>query len=86
MAIFLSRCPNQVLTIKPARKQIVEGEVIPVPGQRVSFENGRFETTDKTELEFLRKHRLNGSAFFEDKKADKPAGNPDPNKPDGTTE
>lgn len=66
MAKFISRCSNQVLTMKPQRQQIIDGIVLPVPGEHIRFDNGEFSTSDKKEIEFLRKHRLNGSAFFED--------------------
>lgn len=66
MAKFISRCSNQVLTMKPQRTQIIDGIVLPVPGEHIRFENGEYTTNDKKEIEFLKKHRLNGSAFFED--------------------
>lgn len=67
MARFISKCSNQVLTIKPSRNQIVEGIVENISGEHIRFENGVYETEDKKELEFLRKHRFFGNRIFEDK-------------------
>lgn len=68
MAKFIARCSNQVLTMKPARTQIIDGIVNPVPGQHIRFENGQFETEDKAEIDFIKKHRLFGNQIFEEKK------------------
>lgn len=67
---FVSRSPNQVLCIRPSRPQIVEGIVVPVPGQHIRFEQGEYETSDVKEIKFIREHRLFGGAIIEDKKAD----------------
>lgn len=68
MAKFISKCSNQVLCMKPQRPQIIDGIVIPVPGEHIRFENGEYETSDKKEIEFITKHRLFGSQIFEDKR------------------
>jgi len=65
MPQFVSKCKNQVLTIRPNTMQIVNGIANPVPGQHIQFEDGIYATEDAKELQFLRKHRLNGSAFIE---------------------
>lgn len=62
---FISKCKNQVLTIKPNRNQVVDGIVINVPGEHVRFNNGEYETEDKKTIDFLSKHRLKGTAFIE---------------------
>lgn len=64
-AKFVSKCHNQVLTVKPARTQVMDGIVIPVPGEHIRFERGEFITSDKKEIEFIRKHRLFGSTITE---------------------
>lgn len=70
MAKFNSKCPNQILTIKPARQQVLDGVVMPVPGERICFYNGEYETTDKKEIEYIRKHRLFGNSIVEVKSSD----------------
>lgn len=63
MAKYQSRCPNQVLCIKPARNSIIDGIVVPVPGEHIRFENGEYATDDKKKIEYLQSHRLFGSAI-----------------------
>lgn len=58
MAKFLSKCKNQVLCIRPNRVQIVEGIPVPVPGEHIRFDRGEYNTDDKKEIAFLRKHPL----------------------------
>lgn len=62
---FLSKCPNQILTMVPNRKLVQDGVVIPVSGKRIGFTNGEFETKDKKEIEFIRSHRLFGFVITE---------------------
>jgi hypothetical protein len=69
MAKYQSRCPNQVLCMKPASVQIVNGIPYPVPGEHIRFENGEFETDDKAKIAFLEKHRLYGTSIV---KVDEP--------------
>lgn len=66
MAKFIARCDNQVLIMKPDIQQIVNGMVIPIAGKSLDFERGSFETNDKEEIAFIRKHRLFGSYIFEE--------------------
>lgn len=61
VARYQSWCPNQVLGIIPNRQSVIDGVVIPVPGKRIAFENGEYETEDKAEIEFIEGHRLFGS-------------------------
>jgi len=70
MAKFQSRCPNQVLCMKPARNSIVDGIVVPVPGEHIRFHNGEYETTDKDQIAFIRRHRLFGTSIVEVTKSD----------------
>lgn len=58
---YQSWCPNQVLGIVPNRQSIIDGIVVPVPGQRIAFENGQYETSDEAEIEFIERHWLFGS-------------------------
>lgn len=60
---YISKCKNQVLTIKPNRNQIVDGVVVGMPGEHVRFNNGEYDTDDKKVIDFLKNHRLNGTAF-----------------------
>lgn len=76
MTKFISRCSNQVLTIKPSRVQNVDGIVVPVPGEHIRFNNGEYETDEKKEIDFIKKHRLFGNAIFEDKKQAAEANDP----------
>lgn len=73
MAVFRSRCENQVLCMKPARVQIVDGIAVPVPGEHIRFERGECvldDKEDKEKIAFLRKHRLFGTAIVEIRKSD----------------
>ncbi|GIO13539.1 hypothetical protein J19TS2_30940 [Cohnella xylanilytica] len=75
MAKYQSRCHNQVLCIKPARNSIVDGIVVPVPGEHIRFENSEYETDDKKKIDFIERHRLFGTAIVrvdEPKKAQVP--------------
>lgn len=65
MAKFSSRCANQVLCMVQARNSIVEGILVPVPGQHIRFENGEYTTTVKKEVDFIKGHRLFGSSIVE---------------------
>ncbi|MGK9250835.1 hypothetical protein [Paenibacillus humicus] len=65
MAKFSSRCVNQVLCMVPARNSIVEGILVPVPGQHIRFENGEYTTNVKKEVDFIKGHRLFGSSIVE---------------------
>jgi hypothetical protein len=62
---FLSKCPNQVICMHPTRRQIVDGVPVVIPGKCIEFANGEYETTDKKEIDFLKKHKLNGPAITE---------------------
>lgn len=65
MAKFFSKCQNQVICMKPSRVQIYDGIAVPVSGQRIQFKNGEYETADKKEIDFLRKHSLFGRGIAE---------------------
>lgn len=67
MAKFLARCENQVLCVKPKRVQIIDGIPHPIEGQHIRFDRGEYETKDKQEIGFLRRHRLFGHQIFEEK-------------------
>jgi len=79
MVKFVSKSSNQVLCMVPNRVQIVDGMAVPIPGKRVTFENGEYNTTDKKEIEFLRSHRLFGVAIAEVEQL-KPAEQKEPPK------
>ncbi|PLR84660.1 hypothetical protein CVD25_01095 [Bacillus canaveralius] len=64
---FRSKCDNQVLCVKPARNQVQDGIVLQIPGEHIRFNSGEYETTDKSEISFLKKHRLFGVEIFEEK-------------------
>lgn len=52
---FISKYREHIITIEPATKD--------KKGKRVEFHNGRYVTTDKKEIEFLRKHPDFGVTF-----------------------
>lgn len=58
MVKFLSKCENQVLTMKPNRVQIYDGIAMSVPGKHIRFYRGEFQTVNEDEIEFIRNHRL----------------------------
>jgi hypothetical protein len=61
VAKYQSWCPNQILGMVPNRQSIVDGIVLPVPGKRIQFENGQYETNDEKEIEFIESNWLYGS-------------------------
>lgn len=65
MAKFISKCKNQVLCMVPNRVQIVDGIPVQAPGKHIRFNNGEFETQDKKEMDFIRKHQLASSDIVE---------------------
>lgn len=58
MAKFISKCPNQILTVIPNRRQVQDGIVIPKPGQHINFSGGEYSTDDKREINFIRQHAM----------------------------
>lgn len=60
---FIAKCQNQVLTVKPTRRTIVDGVAVVTPGEHIKFDRGEYVTEDKKEIAFLQKHRLYGVAF-----------------------
>lgn len=65
MAIFLSCYDKQVLVMKPAQRFERDGEVVSQPGHRIEFKNGRFETDNQEEIEFLKNHPEFDVTIFE---------------------
>jgi hypothetical protein len=55
---FISKYENLVLCVKPNRVQIQDGIAMQVPGEHIRFQGFEYETTDKSEIVFLKKHRL----------------------------
>lgn len=68
MATFLSRYQNLILVIEPSLPKK------PKPGKRIEFMQGRYETNDKKEIEYLRGHKKFGHLFMEipEEKTEKP--------------
>lgn len=63
---FHSPTDNLALVITPAnRKMNDQGLWDTIPGKKVQFRNGRFETADSAELGFLRNHPELGRLFHE---------------------
>jgi hypothetical protein len=60
---FVSKYENHVICVKPNRVQIQDGISFPVPGEHIRFQRFEYETTDKKEIDFLKKHRLFGVEF-----------------------
>lgn len=75
MATFVSRFARHTLVMEPAGiRQDPDGRTMAVPGKRIEFQDGRFETAEKAEIQFIRKHRDFGVFIFEEK----PEAKPDP--------
>jgi hypothetical protein len=51
--------------MKPSRNTIQDGIVIAVPGEHIRFNNGEYETSDKSEIDFIKRHRFFGSKITE---------------------
>jgi hypothetical protein len=51
--------------MKPIRTVIVDGIPVPQAGQHINFYNGEYETQDKAEIAFLKKHQLYGVSITE---------------------
>lgn len=62
---FISKCPNQILCIKPQRMQVLDGIPVPIPGEHIRFENGEYVTENKKEIEFIHKHKFFGVRITE---------------------
>lgn len=63
--IFMTRYPNQKLTMSPPRS-IKDGmHVQIIPGRFIQFQDEMFKTSDPEEIEFLRKHRFYGHRIRE---------------------
>ena len=54
---FISKYREHIVCMEPASKD--------KKGRRIEFHNGRYQTTDKKEIEFLRKHREFGISITE---------------------
>ena len=52
-ARYISRYLKMKIVMKPTYNQVAEGRVIPVPGKKIVFDGGVFETTDKEEQAFI---------------------------------
>jgi hypothetical protein len=72
---FISKFKDHRLCIKPARVQYENGMAFPVPGKSIEFSNFGYETSDKDEIAFLRKHRLFNIDIYEDKQEEKAGTN-----------
>lgn len=62
---FVAKCHNQVLTMKPKRVQIVDGIPFTVEGEHIRFDRFEYITEDEREINFIRNHRMFGSAITE---------------------
>jgi len=68
MPAFMSRFAGHVLVMQPAGvRQDADGTVTSIPGKRIEFQNGRYETSDPKELKFIRNHRDFNLFIFEEK-------------------
>lgn len=67
---FIAKCSNQLLTMSPSTPAVkaLNGAIIAAadPGRHIQFVDGRFETSDSEEIEFLRDHKLFNSRFYEE--------------------
>lgn len=68
MAVFISKCKELKLWLRPPQQISMAGWVPTEDGLSVEFREGRYETDDEEILEYLRKHKLNGASagFFEE--------------------
>jgi len=57
MAEFISKYAEHVIVMEASTKD--------KKGKAIEFKNGRYSTTDKKEIEFLRKHREFGLSITE---------------------
>jgi hypothetical protein len=57
---FVSKCHNQVLTMKPKRNQIIDGMVMVIEGEHIRFDRFEYTTEDPKEINFIRSHKLYG--------------------------
>lgn len=73
MAKYQSWCPNQVLGMVNNHVKVLDGITMPVPGKRIRFENGFFETEDPKEVEFIESNWLFGSKIVRIDEAKKKA-------------
>lgn len=78
MAKYMSNSPNQVLCIRPARTEFINGIPNPIPGDHVRFERGEYETDDEEKIGFIEKHRLFGTSIV---RLDEPKGKQSPKVP-----
>lgn len=60
---FVSKYENHVLCVKPNRVAIQDGIAMQVPGEHIRFNKFEYETTDKKEIAYLKKHSLYGVAI-----------------------
>lgn len=57
------------LVVEPAyTKEVGGGRTVVVPGKRIEFEQGVYETSDADEIKFLDEHQNNGTVFMKVKK------------------
>lgn len=62
MATFVTNIKKLRLVSKPTTQHIIDGTVMLEQGKTIEFgDEGRYETEDKSELEFLRNHDGNGN-------------------------
>lgn len=68
MPTFVSRYARHTLVMEPAGiRRDPDGRTLAVPGKRIEFQDGRYETTDKAEIKFIRGHRDFDVFIFEEK-------------------
>lgn len=79
LAEFRSKSSNLTLYMEHVTQvRDANGNVVSsVPSRRIRFEDGRYVTADKDELDFLRRHRLHGTAFVEVTTASAPSAPPE---------
>jgi hypothetical protein len=71
MAKFITRLKNYRLVIEPAAREVVNGRPVIHYGKSIRFEDGYYETKDKSEIEFLKNHSDLNRLFYEEKEKEK---------------
>ena len=64
MGVFITKHKRLELVINPTFYETKDGKRIIHEGERIIFENGKFQTTDKKEMKFLLNHNEFNKLFY----------------------
>ena len=62
---FISKIKNMRVCVIPDIVEVHSGHVMPKKGKQIDFENYKYETNDKEEISFLKKHAGFGIDWYE---------------------